>query len=495
MSYLVLARKWRPTNFSEVVGQDHAVAALKNSISSKNIHHAYLFTGTRGIGKTSIARILAKALNCSDLIDNSEPCNACGSCISINEGAAIDFIEIDAASRRGIEDTKNLLETISYLPSSSKYKIYLIDEVHMLTPESFNALLKNLEEPPPHVIFMFATTEYKKILPTIISRCLQVNLSSVSIKTISDQLREIFSKEEIKYDENSLELIAEAAQGSIRDALSISEKVISFCNRNLKEKEVRDILGIPEPEIITNLLKSILDEDVIEILSILENYGEYEDHEFLLKSLLNLIQDIAVSQFEKKVSKNTPSDFLKTDPAKLQFLYQLGLSNIKHFSLGYDSFSILKMTLLKMVAFSPESQKKNPLKNKKQDNLEIQWPKIFHDLNLNGISKNLLKQASITKHEDKLNLSFPENVLSIINKDQKRDIEKSFEDYLKMDLIFFYDDDVDLKLTPECEEKNKDKGLKRNIKKNMEKDKNFNEIIDGLKVESVKFNKKNETQS
>ena len=198
MSYLVLARKWRPSKFSEVVGQDHAVAALKNSISSQNIHHAYLFTGTRGIGKTSIARILAKALNCSDLIDNSEPCNTCESCKSINEGAAIDFIEIDAASRRGIEDTKNLLETISYLPSSSRYKIYLIDEVHMLTPESFNALLKNLEEPPPHVIFMFATTEYKKILPTIISRCLQINLSSVSVKVISDQLGKIFSKEKIK---------------------------------------------------------------------------------------------------------------------------------------------------------------------------------------------------------------------------------------------------------------------------------------------------------
>ena len=158
MSYQVLARKWRPRNFSEVVGQDHAVSALKNSISSKNIHHAYLFTGTRGIGKTSIARILAKALNCHDIQENGEPCNSCDSCNSINNGNAIDFLEIDAASRRGIDDTKNLLETISYLPSSSKYKIYLIDEVHMLTPESFNALLKNLEEPPPHVIFMFATT-------------------------------------------------------------------------------------------------------------------------------------------------------------------------------------------------------------------------------------------------------------------------------------------------------------------------------------------------
>jgi DNA polymerase-3 subunit gamma/tau len=493
MSYLVLARKWRPSKFSEVVGQDHAITALKNSVSSKNIHHAYLFTGTRGIGKTSIARILAKALNCSDLVDSSEPCNVCESCKSINEGASIDFIEVDAASRRGIEDTKNLLETISYLPSSSQYKIYLIDEVHMLTPESFNALLKNLEEPPPHVIFMFATTEYKKILSTIISRCLQVNLSSVSEKTISDQLGKIFSKEEIKYDETSLSLIAEVAQGSIRDALSISEKVISFCNGNLKEKKVREVLGIPEPEIIMNLLRSILDEDVTEVLSILKNYGEYEDHEALLKSLMDLIQDIAISQFEKKGSKKNVNGFIKTDPTKLQFLYQLGLSNLKHFSLGYDSFSILKMTLLKMVAFSPESQKKNSLKIKNQDVFEISWPGIFSDLNLNGISKNLLKQASVIQQENNLKLSFPKNVLSILNDDQKNDIEKSFEDYLKTELVFIYDDDVNTKLTLEYEEKNKNKLIKKNIKKTMEKDKNFNEIIGGLKVESVKFNKKNET--
>ncbi len=494
MSYLVLARKWRPIRFSEVVGQEHAVSALKNSISSKNIHHAYLFTGTRGIGKTSIARILAKALNCSKLTDNSEPCNNCESCNSINDGAAIDFIEIDAASRRGIEDTKNLLETISYLPSSSNYKIYLIDEVHMLTPESFNALLKNLEEPPPHVIFMFATTEYKKILPTIISRCLQVNLNPVSKKTIENKLAEIFSKEKIKYDENSLGLISEAAYGSIRDALSISEKVISFCNRNLKEKEVREVLGIPEPEVIARLLKSILDEDVKEAISILENYGEYEDHEFLLKSLMDLIQDIAISQFEKKSSKKSNhNNFLNTDPSKLQFLFQLGLTNLKYFSFGYDSFSILKMTLLKMIAFSPESQKKNPLIIKDQENFEIDWPKIFKDLNLNGMSKNLLKQASVVLYENKLKISLPKNILVILNDDQKNDIEKSFKDFLKKDLICTYDDDVNINQTPENEEKNKDKGFKKNIKKIMEKDKNYNEIVSTLKVKSVKFNKKNET--
>ena len=494
MSYLVLARKWRPTNFSEVVGQEHAVSALKNSISSQNIHHAYLFTGTRGIGKTSIARILAKALNCKDLIENSEPCNSCDSCTSINEGAAIDFIEIDAASRRGIDDTKDLLETVSYLPSSSKYKIYLIDEVHMLTPESFNALLKNLEEPPPHVIFMFATTDHKKILPTIISRCLQINLSSIPLKTISNLLSDIFSKEKIKFDDNSLDLIAKAAQGSIRDSLTISEKVVSFCNRNLKEKEVREVLGIPEPEIIFNLLKSILDEDVTEALSILDNYGEYEDHELLLKSLMDLVQNIAISQFEKKeTKKNNINAFKNTDPSKLQFLYQIGLANLKHFSLSYDSFSILKMTLLKMIAFSQESQKKNPLENKNKNITEFHWPKMFIDLNLNGMARTLLKQASVSQEGEKVRLSFPENVLSILNEDQKKDIEKSFNDFLKKQSMFIYDSNVDHNLTPENEEKVMDKGFRRNVKKSMEKDESFNDILGNLKVDSVKFSKKDET--
>ena len=421
MSYLVLARKWRPKNFAEVVGQDHAVSALRNSINSENIHHAYLFTGTRGIGKTSIARILAKALNCTDL-KNGEPCNLCDSCRSINEGAAIDFIEIDAASRRGIEDTKNLLETISYLPASSKYKIYLIDEVHMLTPESFNALLKNLEEPPPHVIFMFATTEYKKILPTIVSRCLQINLSSASVKTITEQLSKIFSQEKIKFDDISLSLIADAAQGSIRDALSISEKVISFCDNNLKEDMVREVLGIPEPKIISNLLKAILEENIQDVLSILNDYGEYEDHEFLLKTLMDLIQKIAVLQFEKDTHKNNNlEDFLSTDPAKLQFLYQIGLTNLNHFSLGYDSYSILKMTLLKMVAFSDASQKKKSLIDKKQENTDIFWPKIFADLNLNGISKNILKQASIEKKFNNLKISFPKKTCLLYTSPSPRD--------------------------------------------------------------------------
>ena len=495
MSYLVLARKWRPKNFSEVVGQDHAVEALRNSISSKSSHHAYLFTGTRGVGKTSIARILAKALNCSNINENGEPCNECDSCNSINNGASIDFIEIDSESRRGIEDTKNLLETISYLPASSKYKVYLIDEVHMLTPESFNALLKNLEEPPAHVIFMFATTEYKKILPTIISRCLQVNLSSVGTNTILDHLKKIFKMEKISHDKGSLLLIAEAAKGSIRDALSISEKVISYCNKNLNENDVRNILGIPEPKILSNLLTSIIDEDPEELLKQLESYGEYEDHESLLQGLMDLIQVIAVNQFENKKDNEINDNLISIDPSKLQFLYQIGLSNLNHFSTGYDSYSIIKMTLLKMVAFSKEHQKKNskPSDNESTQTEDLSWPKIFNELNINGMPKKILRQASVQKSNRKLLISLPEKMFSILNDNQKKDIEICFNDYFREELKFSYDTKVDSSLTPENEDQIKDKGLKKNIKNSIEKDSSYKEIVGGLKIEKVKFNKKNET--
>ena len=248
MSYLVLARKWRPKTFTEVVGQDHIVQALKNSLKNDMPHQAFLFTGTRGVGKTSLARILTKALNCEHLKDG-EPCNKCDSCLSINDGSSIDFQEIDAASRRGISETKELLETIPYLPSSSKFKVYLIDEVHMLTKESFNSLLKTLEEPPPHVIFMFATTEVSQIPATILSRCLQLNLNSVSNEDLMSQLANIFSKEKVKYEESALQLISEAANGSIRDALTISEKIISFTEKDIRQASVREILGIPDNEI------------------------------------------------------------------------------------------------------------------------------------------------------------------------------------------------------------------------------------------------------
>ena len=238
MSYQVLARKWRPKLFSEVVGQDHVVQALKNSILDEKVNQAYIFNGTRGVGKTSIARILTKALNCEKHI-KGEPCDKCDHCLALNENSLIDFQEIDAASRRSREETMNLLETVPYLPASSRYKVYLIDEVHMLTKESFNALLKTLEEPPPHVIFMFATTEIDKVPATILSRCLQLNLRLLSEEEITKQLSKIFKEEKISFDDESLKIISKSASGSMRDALTISEKVVSYCSGKLKKGDVQ----------------------------------------------------------------------------------------------------------------------------------------------------------------------------------------------------------------------------------------------------------------
>ena len=292
MSYQVLARKWRPKLFSEVVGQDHVVQALQNSILDEKINQAYIFNGTRGVGKTSIARILTKVLNCKDH-KNGEPCNVCDQCLAMNENTLLDFQEIDAASRRSRDETMSLLETIPYLPTTSKYKVYLIDEVHMLTKESFNALLKTLEEPPPHVIFMFATTEIEKVPATILSRCLQLNLKLVSEQEIGMQLSKIFDEEKITYDDESLKIISKAASGSMRDALTISEKVVSYCSGNLKKQDVQNILGIPSEEIIFNILDILKDKDSLSLVKFFDDFDDNYSCKNILETLMNSIQAVS----------------------------------------------------------------------------------------------------------------------------------------------------------------------------------------------------------
>ena len=331
MSYLVLARKWRPKTFSEVVGQDHVVTALKNSLKSDSVHQAFLFTGTRGVGKTSLARILTKALNCRNLIEG-EPCNDCDSCNEINAGSSIDFQEIDAASRRGISETKELLETIPYLPTSSKYKVYLIDEVHMLTKESFNSLLKTLEEPPPHVIFMFATTEFEQIPPTILSRCLQLNLNSVTVEGLAEQLSKIFSKEKIKFEKSALDLISDAANGSIRDALTISEKIISYSEKNITEEIVREVLGIPDERLVEELLLNLKDKNTDELFENLKEISNDTSIKNIFINLMNLIKKISINQFSQKKDNTFNSSLLEIDPESLQIFYQLCLVNIESVS-------------------------------------------------------------------------------------------------------------------------------------------------------------------
>jgi DNA polymerase-3 subunit gamma/tau len=254
MSYQVLARKWRPQRFSELVGQEHVVNALSNALDNNRLHHAYLFTGTRGVGKTTIARIFAKSLNC-ELGQSANPCGKCDTCIDIEQGRFIDLLEIDAASRTKVEDTRELLDNVQYRPTRGDFKVYLIDEVHMLSKHSFNALLKTLEEPPPHVKFLLATTDPQKLPVTILSRCLQFNLKALSREQIAKQLAYVLEQETIQNDDDALGLIARAAQGSMRDALSLTDQAIAQGDNTVFKETVSNMLGLLDTNHIYKILQ------------------------------------------------------------------------------------------------------------------------------------------------------------------------------------------------------------------------------------------------
>ncbi|MEY3038422.1 MAG: hypothetical protein RL143_989, partial [Pseudomonadota bacterium] len=260
MSYQVLARKWRPRRFVETVGQEHVLKALVNALDEDRLHHAYLFTGTRGVGKTSIARLFAKALNCEEGV-SSEPCGKCSACTEIAEGRFVDLIEVDAASRTKVEETRELLENVQYAPTQGRYKVYLIDEVHMLSTSSFNALLKTLEEPPPHIKFLLATTDPQKLPVTILSRCLQFNLKNMAPEKIVSHLQFVLGEEKIPFDDASLWLIARSAEGSMRDALSLTDQAIAFGSGALREDDVRAMLGTIDHRLVFELLESLVAGD------------------------------------------------------------------------------------------------------------------------------------------------------------------------------------------------------------------------------------------
>ncbi len=293
MSYIVLARKWRPQSFDDLVGQETVAKTFKNALSSGKIAHAYLFSGPRGVGKTSTARILAKALNCQQRTD-SEPCGTCESCKAITEGASIDVFEIDGASNNSVDAVRELRETVKYAPSGGKYKIYIIDEVHMLSTSAFNALLKTLEEPPPHVVFIFATTEPKKVPVTILSRCQHHSFRRVTRSRIKEQLKKITGSEKINIKESALEMIAKAADGSMRDALTLLDQAYSFSDE-ITEEELHVLLGLPEAEIISNLTETILNGNISETLSIIKELTDRgNDLRQILKELVEHFRDLAV---------------------------------------------------------------------------------------------------------------------------------------------------------------------------------------------------------
>ena len=361
MSYQVLARKWRPGSFKEMVGQEHVLQALVNALDNDRLHHAYLFTGTRGVGKTTIARILAKCLNCEAGV-TSTPCGKCSACCEIAEGRFVDLLEVDAASRTKVDDTRELLDNVQYAPTRGRYKVYLIDEVHMLSGHSFNALLKTLEEPPPHVKFLLATTEPQKLPVTVLSRCLQFNLKNLTAERIVKHLAHVLEQEKIPFEENGLWSLARAADGSMRDALSLTDQAIAHGNGKITESEVAAMLGTINLSAIQEIAKAIASNDVKEVMFQVNSMAEFSpDYFTALGDLLSLLHRVAIYQALPDALDNSHGDLVTVTELgsilsreAVQLLYQIGLLGRKDLPLAPDSRIGFEMVLLRMLAFQPQ---------------------------------------------------------------------------------------------------------------------------------------------
>ncbi len=360
MSYLALARKWRPRTFSQLLGQDHVSKGLINSLNQQRLHHAYLFTGTRGVGKTSIARLLAKALNCEQGV-SSEPCLVCETCQSIEQGRFIDLIEVDAASKTGVDDTRALLENVQYATSGGRYKVYLIDEVHMLSQHSFNALLKTLEEPPEHVKFLLATTDPQKLPATVISRCLQFNLRPLSIELLSQHMAHILQEEKIDFDEDALSLIARAGKGSVRDSLSILDQVINGSDGRISGQSVKQLLGHTQHDYAKVLLQMLAEGHAQQLFSCCQQIAkEGGQFHYVLEALLEYLHQIALWQQIGNIEqvKDSPVEALaqQFNPEDIQLLYDIALKGQEELALAPAPAIGFEMTLLRMLVFRPAGE-------------------------------------------------------------------------------------------------------------------------------------------
>ena len=360
MSYEVLARKWRPGNFEELVGQEHVQRALVNGLDEDRLHHAYLFTGTRGVGKTTIARIFAKSLNCETGV-TSRPCGQCAACREIAEGRFVDLIEVDAASRTGVDDTRELLENVQYAPSRGRYKVYLIDEVHMFSKHSFNALLKTLEEPPPHVKFLLATTDPQKLPVTILSRCLQFNLKRLPTGLIVSHFKHILDAEKLEYDLVALQLLAEGADGSMRDGLSLLDQALAFGAGVIREQEIRDMLGTVSRDRVLKILQALFQRDASAVMQEVAALSEFTpDYEDVLAELLSLLHHMVLARtvpeaLDEYVSNREALLELcnQAGAEDLQLFYQIGLIGRRDLPLAPSERGGFEMVLLRMLAFRP----------------------------------------------------------------------------------------------------------------------------------------------
>ncbi|XOV82030.1 MAG: DNA polymerase III subunit gamma/tau [bacterium] len=349
MSYEVLARKLRPMGFDALVGQDHVVRALRHALDAGRLHHAYLFTGTRGVGKTTIARIVAKALNCEKGV-SADPCGECSICLEVKQNRFVDLIEVDAASRTGVDDTRELLDNAQYLPTRGRYKVYLIDEVHMLSTASFNALLKTLEEPPEHVKFLLATTDPKKVPVTVLSRCLQFQLKNLSREAITQYLQGVLSSEDVAFEADALDIIARSAAGSMRDALSLTDQAIAYGQGSMTTRDVSDMLGVVGRDAVAQLLAGIAAGEAAQIMALSRDLAERSvDFADVLKGLLEALHDLAVRGAIEGPAASAPFS-----PEELQLYYQIALLGSRDLVYAPDERSGFEMTLLRMLAFAPE---------------------------------------------------------------------------------------------------------------------------------------------
>lgn len=430
MSYLVLARKYRPKNFTEMVGQAHVLKTLTHALENERLHHAYLLTGTRGVGKTSLARILAKCFNCEKGV-TPEPCNTCSSCESIDQGRHFDVMEIDAASNTKVEDTRNLLDKVQYAPQQARYKIYIIDEVHMLSGHSFNALLKTLEEPPPHVKFLLATTDPQKLPVTILSRCLQFHLKNMSVEQIISQCENILHKENISYEKPGLALIAENAEGSMRDALSLLDQAISYGNGTVQEQAVSGMLGVVTEAKMIQLLDAIHENNQSGFLNLIENFDENGANFFrLLDAFSSLLIKLAL-QKDKKYSADL-----------IQLYYQICIMGKKDLPFAPDPKAGFTMTMLRMAAFTPSSTNisvsnepvsvsRNPIEKKPLNTGAGSWQEVVSQLKLSGVTQLLAQNCTVLKQT-------PEQLDLVLDEAQSAFLTPSARDRLIQALKDFY---------------------------------------------------------
>jgi len=413
----VLARKWRPQTFSELVGQEHVVRALSNALKQQRLHHAYLFTGTRGIGKTTLARIVARALNCETGVTD-QPCGKCKACIEISAGRFIDLIEIDAASNTQVDSMRELLDSAVYAPTVGRFKVYIIDEVHMLSRSAFNAMLKTLEEPPEHVKFILATTDPQKVPVTVLSRCLQFNLKQIPQPQIRGQLKKILELEGIAFEEKALMLIARAARGSLRDSLSLLDQAIAHGDGRVELDSVQAMLGGVEQEYLYEILGNLNSGDGMALIAVADRMAERSlSFEMALQELASLLQRVALTQNTDYVANDDPDhDAIEKLAATLatedvQLYYQIALQGRQDIGLAPDEYAGFTMTLLRMIAFAPESNTNHPavlpvptqlpaaggLKKKQAD---TDWNGLIAALPLSGMEQMLAHHSELIAWHD-----------------------------------------------------------------------------------------------